>query len=423
MSGKSIANLLKINWWIVLFLAIIGSCVLNIPIRKDIHLFPFRIALLFFLWFLSTYIFYTGKFYISVRIKNYLLFLVVWLSWAILSFVWAQSKFDAIRHIVFLSFGIFIIFFSIYCFHKEKDIKSLFYFWISMTILLIGIGIFENLTMIHLPSSGITEKCGYFGLMKRVPTAVFRNPNDYATFLCLTFPFLYGFAKYIKNHSLKFIGFMLLGISLYLIVSTRSRANIIALFIEIIVIFLLLSKTSKVKFVLIAGTIFLCLLILPQIRNFYHLMISQITSLKYLGPSSIRVNLIKNGWSFLVNSAFLGVGAGNVEWYMANKAIYETFGDLNIHNWWMEILVNYGVIIFTLYVVFYINILVNLFAILRNTKNNWIKIVAEICFISLIGFPLSSISSSSIMAIKPIWLLFATALCVVNCYRLQNNVS
>src|SRR5690606_27985022 len=67
----------------------------------------------------------------------------------------------------------------------------------------------------------------------------------------------------------------------------------------------------------------------------------------------IRWYLLMYGLRFLRESHFMGVGAGNVE---ARMEAYRELLDnkVNIHNWWAEILVNFGVIVFALYVVFYV---------------------------------------------------------------------
>ncbi|MGO4940686.1 O-antigen ligase family protein [Fundicoccus sp. Sow4_D5] len=67
------------------------------------------------------------------------------------------------------------------------------------------------------------------------------------------------------------------------------------------------------------------------------------------GSFVIRYNLIRNGWHHLKSSHYLGVGAGNTEYYMAHFNYYDTGGYRVMHNWWMGMLVEFGVPFFLLY--------------------------------------------------------------------------
>lgn len=67
------------------------------------------------------------------------------------------------------------------------------------------------------------------------------------------------------------------------------------------------------------------------------------------GSFVIRYNLIRNGWNHLKSSNFLGVGAGNTEYYMEHFNYHYTGGYRVMHNWWMGMLVEFGVPFFLLY--------------------------------------------------------------------------
>jgi len=95
------------------------------------------------------------------------------------------------------------------------------------------------------------------------------------------------------------------------------------------------------------------------------------------------------------------VGAGNAEYWMGNFPIYETRGITNPHNWWDEILVDYGIFIFAGYVLFYVGLVARLYKIHQHLGAGTEKMICEALLVSLVGFFLASISSSSIMALKP----------------------
>jgi len=126
------------------------------------------------------------------------------------------------------------------------------------------------------------------------------------------------------------------------------------------------------------------------------------------------MNLARNGLIFLYSTAGFGVGAGNAEYWMANFARYDTAGILNLHNWWLEILINYGIFVFIGYVVMYIGIILKLWHAWHKAVDRKERMIAEALLLAFIGFFFASISSSSIMAFNPQWLLFAFALAFLN---------
>jgi len=138
------------------------------------------------------------------------------------------------------------------------------------------------------------------------------------------------------------------------------------------------------------------------------------------GSLIVRYNLVRNSFIFLGNSLGFGVGAGNVEYHMANSPVYETSGRINVHNWWVEILTNYGIFIFTGYVVFYLGLLISLYKIYRRLTDTSERMICEASLVSLVIFFFSSMSSSSIMALRPQWILFAFALGFLNYYRAKH---
>jgi len=428
---KSISSILYALWLLVVVFAFIGGNVMTYPLG-NFHIFPFRILLLLYLFIFLVVIFLNrGRINLPVNnkeIKFCLIFLLIWLIYGAISFIWAASKIDCIRHIFFLFAGISIIFFTLYNFNNEQRIKQLYLFWVLTIVCLIGIGIWEIFTGHHLPAYDRNS------LLKE-SSGVFTNPNDYATFLSLTIPFSYGLLRYNKNIFYKILGALLIIIAIYFIIFNKSRANMIAIILEGIALIFLSIKKNRFRFFMRISVLLLVFLLvfisLPQFaKNFLSLQYKKLPSeLQYKKISKefssltsnakdirTRKNLLKNGLVFLKSTAFMGVGAGNNEWHQENRNIYDTYGKTNMHNWWMELLVNYGILIFILYLLFYIFLIMSLF---KATKSHIriIKIMSECLFIALIGFSIASISSSSIMTNKAIWFLFATAIVIINIHK------
>ena len=100
----------------------------------------------------------------------------------------------------------------------------------------------------------------------------------------------------------------------------------------------------------------------------------------------VRINLIRNSFIFLWQHLGLGVGAGNVEYHMAHFQIYNTYGILNVHNWWVEILANYGILIFVGFVAFYLGLFAKLYKAYSKLTNTSEKMICEALLVGLVVF-------------------------------------
>lgn len=207
--------------------------------------------------------------------------------------------------------------------------------------------------------------------------------------------------------------------AIYLIVMSGSRANILAILLELVILLLLINLKQKIKLITKLTICMAILLIL--LSNPTKGFLSQTTG--EIGSMSNRLNLIRNGLLFLHSTALIGVGAGNFEYYMSNFARYDTKGLINSHNWWLEILVNYGILVFIGYIIFYLSIIWKLRKIYYEKLSANEKLICEGLLVSLIGFFFASLSPSSIIAFRPQWFLFAFALTFLNYILNKKEVS
>ena len=127
----------------------------------------------------------------------------------------------------------------------------------------------------------------------------------------------------------------------------------------------------------------------------------------------IRINLIKNGFVFLKDSFGFGVGAGNIPYYLENYSRFEIGTIFSLHNWWLDILITYGVGLFILYLVYYGKLVVILYK-MKNTSNDFVR-YTSISFISILSsYLIGSTSSSSNFPIMWIWVFFAIMISFLN---------
>lgn len=172
----------------------------------------------------------------------------------------------------------------------------------------------------------------------------FGNPNDFAAFLNLGFFVCLMFFICQKRH--KFLNVLILLFDFVILLFTKSRANIVGVVSALAIILIVYFVTKKAS--LICEALYFLFICFWVILPLSFLFISESTSRNSVGE---RINLIKNGLFFLKKSLFIGIGAGNTEYYIGNLAHFDTYGVLNMHNIWIEVLVEGGVLIYTLVVI------------------------------------------------------------------------
>ena len=392
-----------------------------------IHIFPFRIFLilmfLLFIWFV--YIIKHGRLNLShIKVKLYMKFLAIWLVYAFLSIMWAADQIAALKNIIFLFTGISIIFFLVYYMRDINHLNYLYWIWLSIFIALIPIGFWEITTGNHLAVSTLREEDRSWVMF--APTTVFHNQNDYAAFIVLAIPMIITAIRYCSKLYIRVLGVLVLLCGLFLLIMTTSRSCYLALFTGLAfwLLFFMRGKTKlKVISVVAAISIFLILFIPSTIYDSFTLIGEEMSSLSRVyndeDAPDVRKNLIKNGLYFTAQSAGFGVGAGNAEYYMEHYKVYPTGHITNVHNWWAEILTNYGIFIFAGYIIFYGSLLLNLWQVYKKTHVLQEKMICEALLIGLVSFFMASISSSSIIAFPPQWIFFGFALAFLNYTRIK----
>lgn len=389
-------------------------------------LFPFRL-----LFPVLLAVFYIGNFeggnrldISHVKVRNHLTFLGLWLIYAIVSLAWTESYGDAIEEIAFLLMIVAVVGITVHMLRTLDDLDRFYRFWLLVLVAIASVGIWEVATGHHLPSSKSNEL--FFD--RDTPTCVFRNPNDFATVLTLCLPFAVTWMSHAKSLLQRILGLGIILATLQLILETGSRANMIGVLLGAAFWFtFLLPARKKVATVLALGAAVILLAMLPTVRLGDNIAeigkeLGTIDSenIETSGTSlNVRVNLISNSLRLVVDTFGFGVGAGNIEYRIARDYAENTLGIINVHNWWVEILANYGLFVFIGYVVFFLSLLLGLIKAHRRLTSVRQKRICEALIFGLVAFSVASTSSSSVMTLRPQWFFFAFVLSFLNYCRIK----
>jgi len=402
-------HVLKTYTFLLWATSLIGTHFLSFDVGIKLSLY--RILILCSPFF---FIFAQKKYWNNIkRNVNYIYFqfLIIWLLYSIFCLIFVKDLLAWGNSFSFLLCGIISSWFIGICFSTEKDFVQFFKIVEIFTLFIIANCIYEILSG-HFPFVTdiklleILSRSDYHGILKiKTPVSIFGNPNNTAFFI--VFSFFVSLALTKMKHSVfgKYFSLSVCIILVFLLIATQSRSCFIGLSIGLFIMSVIYvwesSLNRKIKL------FFICISCLSLIGGW---LISQKDVLLKLvefnvklkgGSDNIRINLIKNGLVILKNKYFLGTGLGNVEYNMSHQT--GTYGITNIHNWWLEILVSSGVIIFFLYIAIYLR---NIFFLYRASIVNDKKIAfVSKCMLGYsIAFIITSMGPSSCMIIEWMWL-------------------
>ncbi|MEN9406749.1 MAG: hypothetical protein RLZ12_1033 [Bacillota bacterium] len=375
----------------------------------------------------------------SKIIRGFLIFCGCWLGYGLLSLSWTVSFSAGVNYLGRLSMMLLLVFCLLAVVKSKQDFNKIACFLLGGFSVVILFGFIESITLRHLSVSRA------YGTDLLTVTSFFRNENDLATFLTIGLPFLLvALVQPMLKRRTRFFFYLLAVLSLYLLILTGSRSNVWLVLPLIIIgaLFSLCFRKIKVRqlaknFVLYASMLGAVQLLFlscanPHLTNralgklgaaviFYQAVTDSPWGLDddlevgegRCESGQVRKYLLLNGWHFLKESSFKGVGVGSIELLMATAPKVNV---TNIHNWWAEILVTFGVGIFAIYFWLYSYLLWRLFKM--GLVGDGIGLAL---FLSLGGLTIGCMAPSSVLQYAPMWILFGLALAYTNFEVLPEN--
>lgn len=233
------------------------------------------------------------------------------------------------------------------------------------------------------------------------PSAFLGNTNNFATVIIIIMPFVF----FIKNDLKKLFCFSLL---IYVLISCDSRANNIALVIELFIYLLLKIKEKRIIYKI--GLFFLGLIVLyifkEKLYTMYALLLELFNSNAVATDSiGVRKAIILNLIDELKNMNIFLFGTGGGNSVIIHMTRNNTSGIFSNHSFFLELLVEYGIFMFLILLFFYISL------VIKNYKN-YIKNKNEIngaLYISLIGFAIGLNSISTVIYFFSFWIILGMA--------------
>lgn len=330
--------------------------------------------------------------------KNQKLIIFIFILWMIIGLILLilnplSSMSKGILELSNIAIGGLFILLLIARINQENDVHILYTTLKIIGIFFIALAIFELFTRYHLPTSRLKV-----GSKFMAATGIFYNENDFSTALALLTPFyLINRKNSIVN---KLSGAFLLLLTFWLIYKNDSWIVLVFLFIGLI---LQQWINGRQKFVMISLATLLLTVIFYRLftGSGFSVLDAQISSMK-VGSGSLYNRLVTYKNSFLIakDTYFLGLGPNGFASFIVHNKMD---GLVNPHNLWLEILSQYGIIIFVAHLGLVIRNFKALLKIFKRTKND-IYLVPLTIYIIYIG---ASISSSNFLESIYQWLPLA----------------
>ena len=392
--------------------AILGP---NLALPQAPSLFAFRVVIVLLGLGVVAYLLMDGRLVIPRGLPRTAGLLIGLTAWSLLSIFWSTDTAAALRWTLFLvmmaglAIGIPLAFRR-----RLAAIRLLIALGVTFTVAT-ALALAEVRFGVRLPTSalaGSTRDAAF-------ATSLFGNQNNFATYLSLTLPYFLCLPIVFRDARLIALGAVGGAVTLAALLFTGSRSNLIATFLVLGCLVLVLATDRRRRGRAVGGitvAVLAVLLVAPSLGGGGLIPLPERIVTKFdisilsqqqkagLGSGAVRASVLDEGLALVADSGGLGVGAGNAETRVRSLANFT--GVENLHNWWLEVLVNLGVVGFALYLGFYLTLLRGQLRAARRTDDAFVRWLGLAGGLSLVGFVVGSLGPASVIHFAPMWITF-----------------
>ncbi len=337
---------------------------------------------------------FIGKYY-----KCFVFFYI----FCLVSILWTSNREEGVKELMYFLVH-FILFLEILVFSRlaNNSLKSISMGWLIGVGITLCIAIWEITTGSHLSISLIDAEeqvLNVSGVILDKPFAsvTFGNFNGYVVYLCFAMPFLYYvILNFSQQKRMAILAVVILLISIIVILINASRGGLITIGVMGMLFFLMTKRSkNKVLLLVVLAILFICF-ILPRADALF-LAISVRSEGGALLEDQGRVEIWKTSLNVLRNSLYVGSGIGSIS--TSIKALNPNIIP-QCHNMFLEILVQYGVVFFLVFLKY-------LYDLLISGKKSNDKNVKIMIYMALLALPIYSIIDSGYLLNPIVFVAFA----------------
>jgi teichuronic acid biosynthesis protein TuaE len=345
------------------------------------------------------------------------------LAWSLMSVAWAENISAAIRWTSFLTMMVGLALAIPMCFTTRHRVIQLFKVlgWTFAGVT--AFSFVEIAAGVRLPTSRLAGQAGGSAF---AATSVFGNQNNFATFLTLALPYLVALPLVFKERRLRIIGLVGTLADLTALLLTGSKDNLLAAALVFLTLIFFLATDPKQRTRLLGAVVIVVValaVIVPSVSGSgliplpkravdkfsFTLLQKEIATGQ--GSGGARASLLGDGIDFIGQSGGVGVGAGNAETRVLELPVFP--GVSNMHNWWLEVAVDLGLIGLVLYLVYYVLLLVRQLRAARRAIDPLVQYMCLSGTAAMVGFTVGSLGPSTMIAFSPMWVMFGLSMTAI----------
>lgn len=395
-------------------LAAIGGPNLAAPPAPGVFLFRILVVLLGL--GVVGYLLMDGRLALPAALPRPAGILGVLVVWSALSIGWATDTLAGLRWTSFMAMmGVLAIAIAMLC-RDRRRARILMWSLLGAFAVACLVAVAEVVTGLHLPTfrSGVENRGGLIGV-----GSLFGNQNNFATFLSLSLPYFAVLPIVFRDVRLRVIGIAGAGTCLLLILLTGSKSGLASAGLVVLGLLLLVGtdRGSRGRLAVAAAIAGLAVaLVVPAVLGGGPVALDErtVTKLDFGvlieqfqsggGSGAVRGTLLSDGLAIVSDTDGLGVGAGNAE--VRVRSLAEFPGVANLHNWWLEVLVNLGVVGFALYLAFFLTLLRGQTRAARRARDPFVRYMCLAGALALTGWIIGSVGPSTAIHYAPMWIVF-----------------
>lgn len=336
--------------------------------------------------------------YCGKSIKKYNTFFLFFYVFCLASLVWTPNIEQAGKELVYYPVH-FVIFLEILVFSRFAScpLKTISWAWVVSVALTLIVAVWEITTSNHLSLSKFEADdvaLNFAGVSVDRPFAAvtFGNFNGYVTYLCFAMPFLFFYIlNNIKDFKKMLLGLAVLLVCVVTILVDASRGGLLTILVMSAILFLNTKRSFYKTAFLVIAALLVVYFIIPRLDTLF-LALSVKSEGTNLVSDESRFAIWRDGIRVLYKYCFIGTGIGGLT--VGMKEVAST--DVTIpHNMFLEILVQYGVVFFMVFVVY----VLGLFKRARYQKDINTKIIL---YMAIFAMPIYGIIDSGYL-LNPIF--------------------
>ena len=382
------------------------------------QLFAFRVIGIVALYLGLTWLIVVRVRFDSAAARSALLVLL-WFGWLTVALLWAPDKTSGFRYLGVMFTMITLMAATALGGTSRRRLKWLLALLAVAYLLIIAMSLVESVTGYRLPTSRLLTTTS--SATDYAVTSVFHNQNDLATYLSLCWPFFICVFFFTRRFAWRALAFAAMAVGVAAFVHTGSRSSLVAVGIESLACLAFFRRGFSRRTQAIGAIVAVALILgaawlafnnssSPMLRQF-RLQGLENNVQANQGSGEIRVNLTQTGLDSLGRFYLMGAGPGQAEVLVSESVAHA--GIVNLHDWWLEVIVDGGMPAFVLHALLYFGLLAAMWRIAHHGTDHLLRYLAAAVMLALTGFVIGALGPSSAISFAPMWIVWGLAIAVV----------